>query len=71
MPDKNCQSPTLLERTRELLAADRRSTLELHKASGLSFYWLRKIRAGVIKDPSVNSVQALYEFLSNNKLTLQ
>lgn len=62
--------PTLLEKTVALLDADPRSSLEIHHASGLSFYWLRAMREGRARDPSVNRVQALYEFLTGTKLTL-
>lgn len=68
MPHTDQHPPTLLEAARKLLLADKRSTLEIHKQSGLPVFWLRKLRSGETKDPSVNRVQALYEFLSNTKL---
>lgn len=62
---------TLIQRTRWLLRADPRGVLEVHKASGLPFYWLRKIYAGEINDPGVNRIQKLYEFLSGETLTVK
>jgi len=62
---------TLHEAVRTLLREDPRSVLEIHKESGLPFYWLRKMKAGAIPDPGVNRTQALYEFLTNTQLTLK
>lgn len=64
---------SLLERTVELLREDMkdRTLLELHKETGLPFYWLRKMAGRETKDPSVNRVQALYEYLSGDKLELK
>lgn len=57
-------------KTYELLRLDKRTLLEVHKESGLPFYWLRKFHACKIAEPSVNKVQALYEFLTNKPLEL-
>ena len=62
------ESLSLMLKTTELLEADPRSLLDLHKESGISYYWLRKFKSGILSDPSVNKVQALYEFLSGTKL---
>jgi len=62
------ESLSLMLKTSELLEADPRSLLDLHKESGISYYWLRKFKSGILSDPSVNKVQALYEFLSGTKL---
>lgn len=62
---------SLHTRTWELLKSSDKTILEVHKESGLPFYWLRKFSLGLMKDPSVNKVQALYEFLSNEHLTLK
>lgn len=53
----------MLRMTRELVQRDKRTLIELHDASGLPFYWLRKFRQGVIVAPSINRVQFLYDFL--------
>ena len=72
MPDKSLPlSGTLYERTVTLLKADGRSLLDIHKQSGLPFYWLRKLYAGSIPDPGVNRVQALYEYLTEAKLAVK
>lgn len=69
------QSPTieqgsLATRALALLKKDKRPLLDIHKATGLPFHWLRKFKAGEIQDPSVNKVQKLYEKLSGSKLAL-
>ena len=59
---------SLMAKTKELLDKDERSLLDLHKECQISYYWLRKFKSGVLIDPSVNKVQALYEFLSGTAL---
>lgn len=58
----------LYQRTQQLLLADGRSALDIHKQSGIPFHWLRKFRTGECKQPSVNTVEALYSFLTKSKL---
>lgn len=36
--------------------------------TGLPFWWLRKFHGKEIRDPSVNRVQLLYEYLTGTKL---
>lgn len=51
------------------LLKERTNTLDcIHKETGLPFYWLRKFAYGEIKDPSVNRVEKLYEYLSGRRL---
>lgn len=60
---------TLLLKTRELLKNDERSIILLSNESGLPFYWLQKLASSSsFKNPSVNKIQKLYEYLSNSKL---
>lgn len=59
---------TLLRRTRHLLKQDKRSLFTIASESDLPFYWLRKFATGETKDPGVNRVQSLYEYLTNHKL---
>lgn len=70
MPNKNlpCDEPgSLLIKTRELLKKDKRSALDIHKESGVPFWWLNDFLRG--RDGSdVNRIQFLYEFLSGKKL---
>lgn len=65
--------PSLLSRTRQLLLerAKTQSMLDIHKETGLPFYWLRKVASGQIKDPGVNRIQQLYEHLSGDQLELK
>ena len=59
---------TLLIRTIEILKADKRTLRMIGQATGIPFYWLKKLSAGEIDDPSVNRVQYLFEFISKTKL---
>jgi len=59
---------SLLIATHNLLTADKRSTLELYKESGIPFYWLVQFKANRSLTSNVNRVQFLYEFLSGKKL---
>ena len=43
----------------------------LSKATGLNYDWLIKFKAEKIKDPSVNKVQTLYEYLSGKPLIVE
>lgn len=59
---------TLLDKTLELLNKDERPLMELSFETGISIYWLQKMKTGSIPDPSVNKTQDLYEHLSKTKL---
>lgn len=61
---------TLHAATLQLLHKSDESLLIIHKESKLPYYWLRKFSSGEIADPSVNRVQALYEYLTGRELTL-
>lgn len=65
----NCDKPhSLLLKTKELLTNDNRTLIEIHRQSGIPFYWLQKFSSKNFENPSVNRVQYLYEFLTNTKL---
>lgn len=67
---------SLMEKTHRLLKESELSIPNVHaelRMSGItsiSYYWLRKFSSGQIKDPSVNKVQMLYEFLSGLPLNV-
>ena len=61
---------SLHQRTYELLKAREKTLLEVHQESGVPFYWLRRFLENAIPNPSVNRVQALYEYLSQTTLTV-
>lgn len=61
---------TLLGRVRTLLCASDMSALDIYKATGVTPSHQYAIRSGRTKDPSVNVVQALYEFLTGKTLGL-
>lgn len=62
------RSGSLLKRTRELLAATSLTHAQISRATGLSEWWLSQILNEKIHNPSVNSVQKLYEYLSGERL---
>lgn len=60
---------TLMERTLELLKSSDKTLPEIYadlRATGsdVTFFWLRKFSSGGVKDPSVNRVECLYNYLS-------
>jgi dynactin complex subunit len=59
---------TLLTTTIELLKADPRTLRMVSQATAIPYYWLKKLSAGEINDPSVNRIQQLFEFLSKKRL---
>lgn len=64
----------LMEATRELLKTKAPKEVDLfdvHRQTGLPFFWLRKFAAGTFKNPSVNRVQFLYENLTGNPLIIK
>ena len=66
----NEAKPSLLDRTRELLA-DRRRTLTLRMISedtGLSYAFLYHLSADNASDYGVRKVQTLYEYLAGRSL---
>jgi transcriptional regulator with XRE-family HTH domain len=70
MVKKFNRRPTLAEKTRELLQ-NRRRTLTIAEISyrlGVSENWVSLFATGKISDPSVNTIQDLYELLTGQHL---
>ena len=59
---------SLHSRTLDLLKQSGVPLPEIYKETHLPYYWLKKFSSGEIRDPSVNRVQRLYEFLAGRKL---
>ena len=57
---------TMFDQVREQLSQTNQTDLEIFKATGLSPYWLSKVRTGVIQDPSVNRVQILFDHFNSD-----
>ena len=53
----------LLEKTRLLLQKCDLPLNEIANMSGVGYEWLRKFKADLIPDPSVNRVQTLHDYL--------
>lgn len=60
----------LLRRTRELLEASGHSSLEIYRETGLKPSWIELVRKGDTRDPSVNRISRLYEFLAQKPLVV-
>lgn len=56
----------LYEETIHLLEQAELTVEEIGRGVGMSGRWVRKVREGQIKDPGVNKIQRLYEFLSTS-----
>lgn len=69
--EQNTERQTLLDRTRDLLANRPRAlTLDkIEEDTGLSTSWLSAISKNRIENPSCNSVQKLYEYLTKTQLS--
>jgi hypothetical protein len=61
---------TLYEQTLELLIASDLTLTEIAINADVPYDWLVSIRYDRVKNPSVNRVQQLYEFLSGKPLTV-
>ena len=59
---------SLMKVTRDLLQRDKRTQQEIHQGTGIPFHWIQQFSFGKFKNPSVNRVQNLYEFLSGKPL---
>lgn len=59
---------SLLKRTTQLLTTREDTLPNIAADTDLSVHWLRKLKHGQIKDPSVNRIQRLYEYLTNSEL---
>lgn len=62
------QECSLLARTRELLTTTQETYLTIYARTGLHPNWLSGIASRRIRDPSVNRIQALYEYLTAQEL---
>ena len=61
---------TLLQRTRDLITDSDKTHMQICIATGLQVNWISGIATGRIKDPSVNRIQKLYEYLAGSKLAI-
>lgn len=63
--------PSLHDTALAMLRADTRPLLDIHKDSGISFYWLRAFKAERMSDPGVKKVQALYDYYQKRHATTE
>lgn len=74
-PAQHAQAPvsgaygTLFQKARQLLIARQGiSYLAVYVDTGLDPSWLSQFASGKLKDPGVNKVQKLYEYLTGKRL---
>lgn len=70
MDDVEVVECSLLKRTRALIAESGKTHMQICIATGLQVNWISGISSGRIRDPSVNRIQKLYEYLTGNKLAI-
>ena len=61
-------TPLLLDKTKLLLKQSMLEPVVIAAVANVSYDWLIKLKSDKIKDPSVNKVQAVYEYLSERPL---
>lgn len=61
---------SLLVKTKRMLQDCPNDYMTIRDATGCSVWWLSNFKRGLLRDPSVNKVQKLYEYLSGAELTL-
>ena len=61
---------TLHKKTLQLLSEDPRTIMEISVAAEVRYHWLQQLYQKPIPNPSVNTVQKLYEHLSGKKLDI-
>lgn len=61
---------SLLTKARDMLRTTERSYLDIYTDTGLSPNWLSRLATKRMKDPSVNKVQRLYEYLQGKQLSI-
>jgi hypothetical protein len=61
---------SLYQKTLELLEATEQPLREIAEGAELPYDWLVALRYDRIKNPSVNRVQKLYEYLNGRKLVV-
>lgn len=70
MGKRKTKEGALLRRVRELLSKTDVPALEIYKATGIAPNQQWALKSGATKDPSVNSIETLYVFLTGKPLEL-
>lgn len=66
----NKKSKTLMEKTLQLLKETNTPIETITQDTKLTFYWLTRFRRNEFKDPGVNKVELLYEYLTGKNLSV-
>lgn len=64
----NHKQGTLMSRTVKLLRRDTRSLTQISFDAQIPVDWLKRLSSGRLRDPGVNRMQALYEYLTGKQL---
>lgn len=65
----SCDAPgQLMDKTKKLLDADKRSLMTIHNGSNIPYFWLKTFARGGYSNPSVNRVETLYAYLTGTSL---
>lgn len=64
-----CDQPgALMATVQKMLKDDARPLLQVFEDTKIPYYWLRTFSSGGYKNPSVNRIEKLYEYLSGKNL---
>lgn len=61
---------TLHRKTVKLLETTPLTLIQIAESTGIGYHWLCKFKRGAFRNPGVNTVQNLYEFLTARKIGL-
>lgn len=61
---------SLMRATLTLLSNDKRTIDQIAQGSGLPRFWILALKEGRSKNPGVNRIQQLYEFLRGEELPI-
>jgi len=66
-----CDKPgALMGKVQAMLEADERPLLQIFEDTKIPYYWLRTFASGGYKNPSVNRIETLYEYLAGKNLRI-
>lgn len=67
---QNEEESSLLKKTRQMLDEYGGTYFDIYDRTGIQPTYVSAVATGRVKNPSVNKVQRLYEFLSGKQLAL-
>ena len=64
------ETGALMAKVQAMLKEDERTLLKVFEDTQIPYYWLRTFAAGGYKNPSVNRIEKLYEYLAGKNLRI-